>query len=582
MDSLGLEEELLHSILSSPTDVAEVMNCASGRSSLLCQIAIDRFLRCVQKRDEFGTLDLVFHRTQESTLDSISHVGFVAPDGNKVKVANGNRYGPGIYTTWQDSPEAWKRYGPSLVLCLAYRGEERPAEENLQLKDGVCSRVVEQRQSIVYRHGCQVLPIAVVDESNKEVWQLADIVAAKVFDMAPLVRGHWVTKSRPVKAFVRKLALQPVSVPARVDERYMYKQTLQQWTAAEKFLSMDRRLQIEMSGVKELVGEACIRKVERHTFQNSLEQWEAKMQRGDETLIRIGLAFPMCYPKWPPHIFLVEHRPHGKLEVVCRHGGINALKLMGVSSWEPAILVKDLLKKLRPIIAENCWVRQVPVPSELSIASFCGDGKDFWARFQNDSVTSSHVVLPNEEPQKRQRTEFLKCQGGLGLLEEFREILEESVAVAAELGGAPNFPNGEVTLIGKVTRREFHGTYTAFEHLQLTVLGFARLRDMSDEVLRLNNGKKFFHNPGTLLLERECGLTMHADHPGATEAVKTGPDLMLTVFAASQKAGRSREFFTKAFDRHHDPCLEGRFSLIQDFGQELFEVVEELPLSESS
>jgi len=75
---------------------------------------------------------------------------------------------------------------------------------------------------------------------------------------------------------------------------------------------------------------------------------------------------------------------------------------------------------------------------------------------------------------------------------------------------------------------------------------------------------------------------MHADHPGATEAVKTGPDLMLTVFAASQKAGRSREFFTKAFDRHHDPCLEGRFSLIQDFGQELFEVVEELPLSESS
>jgi len=291
---------------------------------------------------------------------------------------------------------------------------------------------------------------------------------------------------------------------------------------------------------------------------------------------------------------------------------------MGLACWSPSVQVKDLLDKLWPIVAKEKWEVSLSINPELSITSFsCGDSS------QRSSPPSGHPPLHlGKLSQMPDRTsacgaavlqpillnihnnsssssgsqsrapangrQELKLSGfesqGMSLEGEFQAILEESAAMAAELGGAPNFPDGRVSLVGKVTRKEFKA-YTAFEHLRLTVLGFARLSEISEKVLSLNNGASFWTNPGTRLLEEECGLTMHADRHGAIEAVKSGPRLMLTVFGMAQKAGKAKDFFRKAFDRYHDPCLEGRFSLIQEFGQDLLAGgfhAEELQLQDSA
>jgi len=555
------------------------MDSAQGRSSLLCPYVVDRFLRCLQNTSEEGTLDLVFHRTQASSLGSISRIGFVTPDGQSVKVVHGNRYGPGIYATWQDSYSACQKFGENLVLCLAFRGEVR--ERNLKPEDGVCSHVVKNRHLAVYRHGCQVLPVAVLSSDElaaEEAWQLAERIALIILEIRPLLRGKWVSKSKAVVSTT-------VTVFIAGKQRPMLKAfewVAKKWLAAEKFLTADRRLQVEMRGVKDLIGEESICEVKTHTFQNSLAQWRATIQTG-ETAVSIGLAFPMCYPQWPPHIFLLDHLPRKDHKVPCvsKYGAINPLELVGLSSWDPGIQAKDLLEKLRPVLAEGKWERH-SVNHKVTFASFCGGGKDFWAAFSESSPSTS--AGPNFTLARGKKkcspigpmgclNHFMNLCGtpgnqGTAFQVEFQAILDESTAMAAELGGAPNFPDGKVHLVGKVKRKEFK-VYTAFEHLQLTVLGFARLSEISGEVLSLNNAATFFNNPGTQLLEKECGLTMHADRSGAVEAVKTGPELMLTVFGAAKEAGKCKDFFMKAFDRHHDPCLEGRYLLIQEFGQNL-------------
>lgn len=569
-DSLSLEEGVLQSIPCPPAHVDKLLNCVGRGSSLLCHSAIERFLRCLQKcgGDE-GILDLVFHRTKDSSLDGISQIGFVAPDGENVKVAHGNSYGPGIYATWLDTQQRELKYGTNLVLCLALRGSA--FDRKLQFEDGLCSHVNEDRELVVYRHGCQLLPIAVLKAEDPTAaegsWQLAESIADIVFDMLPLVRGKWV---------IRRANRLPADGS---DVLKYYNWAIRQWKAAEKFLSMDLRLKKEMVAVRELVGIESVCQVDTHIFQNSLDQWEVRIQTGGKT-VSIGLSFPKCYPVWPPHMFLVGHQANGSDEVVSKQGGINVLKLMGLSRWEPAILVRDVLKELCPIIMEDQWAL-VRMPNRksfmtMSMASYCGDGKNFWAdlpsistgpRLSSSALRFAQRSVPGHEPGKRRRIMELDDQATV-IPEAFKAILEGSTAFADEFGGTPNFPDGRVALLGKVTRKEFR-TYTAFEHLQLTVLGFARLSEISTNVLSLNNGATFFENPGTQLLEKECGLTMHADRPGASEAVKMGPDLMLTVFVASQAAGRCKDFFAKAFDRHHDPCLEGRFLLLQEFGQDL-------------
>lgn len=638
MDSVRLEESILPPALRSPTDVDRIMDCANGVSCLLRPHLVERFLRCLPIVGEEGVLDMVFHRTQGSSLDGISRTGFVVPDGQHVRVANGNRYGPGVYATWFDSYRAHQRFGANLLLCLGFRGEVR--ENNLEVNDGICSRVVNKSQLIVYRHGCQLLPIVILDTDDsaaEEAWHLAERISLELFEMSPLVRGQWVAKvvvSQPGVLGVR-CPVQPS--PEQIEQQ---KRVMRQWTAAEKYLARpERRLQVEMKAVQELIGEESIREVQERTFPNSLAQWEAMLRTRDGE-ISIGLAFPMCYPKWPPHMFSLRHSPLARqsVPVVSDNGGINVLILMGMSRWEPSVQVKDLLEKLCVILSTGTWGTSRSINPKLSLASFCGDGVDICAapsgrlphlrpgepsrmqdrvsihrvavqavrdfnsgaascgggistvlesmlaKISESSASSSlgRSSAPTRHPREVQRTGY---EGqGASLVGEFQAILDESAAMGAELGGAPNFPDGKVSLIGKVTRREFK-TYTGLEHLQLTVLGFARLSEISERVLSLNNGAPFFANPGTMLLEEECGLTMHADRHGAIEAVKTGPCLMLTVFGMAQKAGKAKDFFMEAFNRHHDPCLEGRFLLIQEFGQGLLASgfnAEELQLQDSA
>eukprot|EP00931_Biecheleriopsis_adriatica_P013058 TRINITY_DN114371_c0_g1_i1.p1 TRINITY_DN114371_c0_g1~~TRINITY_DN114371_c0_g1_i1.p1 ORF type:complete len:616 (+),score=90.19 TRINITY_DN114371_c0_g1_i1:44-1849(+) len=591
LDSLSLEDNLLISCNCPPPHVEQLLECCGRRSSLLCHLAVERFLRCVQTCTE-AVFDLVYHRTQSSSLESIMQVGFVAPDGRNVNVAHGNRYGPGIYTSWEDPSS---KYGANLVLCLAVRGDA--CDRNLQVEDGLCSRVVEGRRLTVYRHGCQVLPVALLSEEvgteelysrgslyhsslpprvslheevTQEAFQLAERISARVFAMKPsAVRGKWVTEANLFPS--RQAALSSVHA-LKHDHRW----SILQWTRAEKFLSTDRRLRVEMSAVKGLFGEDCICKVSGHTFENSLDEWQVEIRTGERT-VSVRVAFPMCYPRWPPHLFLMGLRSNGSHDIVSEQGGINTLKLMGLTSWEPAVQVHDLLDALRPMIVENrLALSEASTEPRLSIASFCGDGRNFLAGFSGCSVGPSSESQSSPETScqdqrrgtfKRRRTQEITSRA-TALREDFKAMLDASAAFAAELGSAPNFSDGKVGLVGKVTRREFK-CYTAFEHVQLTILGFAQLSEISAQVLGLNNGATFFKNPGTMLLEKECGMTMHADRPGAIEAVKNGPDIMLNVFAASQAAGKAKSFFQKAFDRHHDPCLEGRVALLQEFWQDL-------------
>eukprot|EP00443_Scrippsiella_acuminata_P131132 CAMPEP_0115644692 /NCGR_PEP_ID=MMETSP0272-20121206/38018_1 /TAXON_ID=71861 /ORGANISM="Scrippsiella trochoidea, Strain CCMP3099" /LENGTH=593 /DNA_ID=CAMNT_0003082141 /DNA_START=35 /DNA_END=1818 /DNA_ORIENTATION=+ len=149
----------------------------------------------------------------------------------------------------------------------------------------------------------------------------------------------------------------------------------------------------------------------------------------------------------------------------------------------------------------------------------------------------------------------------------FAAVLEASRQFRTQLGGAPCFPNGGVFLAGKKTRNDLQ-SHTAFEHMQLTVLGLARLEQILPEVRRLNNGKFYMHNPGTQLLEQECGFTMHADREGTAAVLQNAPALLLRTFEVAKSTGQLLAFFSHAFDRHSDPCLEGRMSLLVAFLEE--------------
>merc|ERR1711879_210820 len=120
----------------------------------------------------------------------------------------------------------------------------------------------------------------------------------------------------------------------------------------------------------------------------------------------------------------------------------------------------------------------------------------------------------------------------------FQEVLDALTGFAADLGGSPHFSEGAVELRGKLTRQELSHGHTDYEHAALTILGFGRLRQLRGQILHLNNGGHYLSNPGTQLLERSCGFTMHADRTGAVACLKEGPELLLAAFMAAASSGR--------------------------------------------
>mmetsp|Transcript_138494 Transcript_138494/g.336606 ORF Transcript_138494/g.336606 Transcript_138494/m.336606 type:complete len:484 (+) Transcript_138494:38-1489(+) len=148
----------------------------------------------------------------------------------------------------------------------------------------------------------------------------------------------------------------------------------------------------------------------------------------------------------------------------------------------------------------------------------------------------------------------------------FAQVLEALQPFKDAMGGAPNLPEGAVSIDGKLPRARLE-TLTAFEHAAISVLGFARLQQLRYLITLLDDGTHYQQNLGTQALERYCSFTMHADRQDASVMLAQGPELLLAAFEAARREGRVARFFAEAFDRHSDPCLEGRVSLFQEFLQ---------------
>jgi hypothetical protein len=145
----------------------------------------------------------------------------------------------------------------------------------------------------------------------------------------------------------------------------------------------------------------------------------------------------------------------------------------------------------------------------------------------------------------------------------FVEILQEALAKEKQLGGRKRFPRqaGLPRLEDKVKREEFLESYTDFEYIFLTVVGFARLHANLEAISSQMNGQSFNKNPGVQMLERVCGMTMHGDRSGAQATLRQAPGTLISAFAVARARNHGiRQFFKEAFDRTADPCLEGRVS----------------------
>lgn len=147
----------------------------------------------------------------------------------------------------------------------------------------------------------------------------------------------------------------------------------------------------------------------------------------------------------------------------------------------------------------------------------------------------------------------------------FQVILDELDKFQAQLGGKRNF-QGAPELSGKITRSDFRG-YTAYEYVYLTIVGFAYLHNKRNEIVEANNGRFFTQNPGVQMLEQVCGMTMHADRAGSENLLRSGPDILLEAFRVAQTKEETVGFFTDAFDRTADPCLEGRIGRLNEYLQ---------------
>merc|ERR1712039_406689 len=143
---------------------------------------------------------------------------------------------------------------------------------------------------------------------------------------------------------------------------------------------------------------------------------------------------------------------------------------------------------------------------------------------------------------------------------DFAEIISTLESFRMDIPGGVAYPTGMNHLSGKQTRNQL-AECTDYEHICLSILGLAKLQQILPELVQLNNGKFYMENPGTQLMERECGFTMHADRAGTASTMRDAPGLLLSAFNLAVQQGQAREFFAKCFDRRHDPCLEGRVGL---------------------
>lgn len=146
----------------------------------------------------------------------------------------------------------------------------------------------------------------------------------------------------------------------------------------------------------------------------------------------------------------------------------------------------------------------------------------------------------------------------------FGEILVEVDRHKKELGGLCHFKQRPF-IEQKVKAKDLAAAYSDYEYVYLEVLGLGRLHSRLEEIVSKNNGQEFNRNPGVQLLERECGMTMHASREGSNHTLRTAPACLLEAFQVAQKTRSMKKFFKDAFDRKADPCLEGRVDRLMKF-----------------
>jgi len=179
---------------------------------------------------------------------------------------------------------------------------------------------------------------------------------------------------------------------------------------------------------------------------------------------------------------------------------------------------------------------------------------------------TNEVVETNEGSFAAHEVSQTRGDVGAGLPAFFVEILTEVAKYENELGGGRNFRGCWPQIEKKVTAAEFRDSYTDFEYIFLTVLGFAQLHMLCEEIIGKNNGKPFQQNLGVQLLEQRCGMTMHGDRGGANHLLRTAPASVVEAYALAKTNPESmRRFFKEAFDRSADPCLEGRVSRLMEY-----------------
>eukprot|EP00927_Polykrikos_kofoidii_P070707 TRINITY_DN67107_c0_g1_i1.p1 TRINITY_DN67107_c0_g1~~TRINITY_DN67107_c0_g1_i1.p1 ORF type:complete len:535 (-),score=75.07 TRINITY_DN67107_c0_g1_i1:320-1924(-) len=148
----------------------------------------------------------------------------------------------------------------------------------------------------------------------------------------------------------------------------------------------------------------------------------------------------------------------------------------------------------------------------------------------------------------------------------FSDIITELDRHKEELGGSTYFKACKPFVERKVKRRDLANSYSDYEYIYLTVLGFANMHRHRDELLRRNNGRNFARNPGVQMLERVSGFTMHAERQGANHVLMTAPACLVEAFQLNKHWNLdSMTFFKGAFDRLADPCLEGRVGRLMAF-----------------
>lgn len=272
--------------------------------------------------------------------------------------------------------------------------------------------------------------------------------------------------------------------------------------------------------VKAMDGVSCADVVATEDFScdQSAEEWlvviAAPSQVGiTQASLQVGVCFARDYPMRAPRIFL---------PAVGREISVSEyLQSRSISDWGPSLRITDLLASIGSAGSTAQVSENVPESEKLS------------------------NVVEN-------------------LPAEFAEIFRTAERCRMDIPGGAVHSTCDSVLAGKKTRSQLSAC-TDYEHICLSILGMAKLKEILPEILCLNNGKSFQENPGTKLMERECGFTMHADRSGVVATMRDAPDLLLAAFQLATRSGQEGSFFSRCFERRHDPCLEGRVALFVEY-----------------